>query len=535
MNWKKAIQIMVFLALLCPSYILAYEPYEWIQRYDSGSSDSVAGMVVDPSGNSYVAGTSSSDYVIAKYDTNGAELWVRRYDTGQDDACIGVAIDASGNIYVAGTTYTWPSFEYLTVKYDTNGNLLWAKRYDSGSGYGQYARAITVDSSGNIYITGHTTVKYDTNGNLLWARLYHLYDYRQATDIAVDSSGNVYVTGGPSAANATIKYDANGNELWVRSGGLKLAVDASGSIYVAGFVFAGWSGYDYGANLVISKYNSDGDALWTKEYDGALHDIPSGITLDSSGNVYVAEFSGYGRIWGSWESGQYATLKYDTNGNELWVQRFGSGYNYPSSVKVDSKGNVYITGHGSIGWPYNLTGYATVKYDSQGNVLWAIPYSCESGTYDVANAIGLDSTDNIYVAGTCNNDYVTIKYKQEIEYKIDTNGPTITIHEPQPLSIWPPNGKIRDVIITGTIIDTVSGVSEASYSVSDEYYKIQPSGVIALNGDGSFYLTVPLEASRKGTDKDGRKYVINIAAKDMAGNASTASTIIIVSHNDSEE
>jgi hypothetical protein len=94
------------------------------------------------------------------------------------------------------------------------------------------------------------------------------------------------------------------------------------------------------------------------------------LAVDGAGNVYVAGFS-----YGSGTSDDYATIKYDPSGNEIWVARYngpGNNNDYPVSLAVDGAGNVYVTGS-SYGSGTN-NDYATIKYDSSGNELWAAHY-----------------------------------------------------------------------------------------------------------------------------------------------------------------
>jgi hypothetical protein len=78
-----------------------------------------------------------------------------------------------------------------------------------------------------------------------------------------------------------------------------------------------------------------------------------------------------------------------------------------------------------------------------------------------------------------------------------------------------------------------SGVnaSSAAYMVLDEYGQLQPRGSITLGANGRYTVTVSLEASRRGNDKDGRHYTIIVGAKDNVGNPGTASTIVTVPHD----
>jgi hypothetical protein len=112
--------------------------------------------------------------------------------------------------------------------------------------------------------------------------------------------------------------------------------------------------------------------------------------------------------------------------------------------------------------------------------------------------------------------------------------PVITVAA-SPATLWPPNGKLVTVTVSGTITDEPDGSgvepSSAAYQVTDEYGQIQPSGSVPLESDGSYAFSVDLQASRRGTDRDGRQYLIVVSAIDKAGNLGSESTIATVPHN----
>src|SRR5262249_24373065 len=209
---------------------------EWIAFYNGGFGFDVAsGMAVDDSGNIYVTGSSvgpgscnfyCSDYATIKYDPSGTQQWVTRYNgpANDDDHPAAIAVDNSGNVYVTGASLgsAWPNYDYATIKDDTTGNQLWVARYNGPGNDMDFANAIAVDASGNVYVTGssrgaggdfdYATVKYDSSGQQQWIARYNgpgnVDD--EAYGIAVDASGNVYVTGdsgGSGSGNdyATIK------------------------------------------------------------------------------------------------------------------------------------------------------------------------------------------------------------------------------------------------------------------------------------------------------------------------------------------
>jgi hypothetical protein len=120
----------------------------------------------------------------------------------------------------------------------------------------------------------------------------------------------------------------------------------------------------------------------------------------------------------------------------------------------------------------------------------------------------------------------------EASFIVDLTAPELLLSSVTPELLWPPNGKMKDVTITGSIIDLLSGVQSLSYAIADEYGELNASGTISTTG-GSFTLTVQLLAKRYGNDLDGRVYTISFVGKDMVGNTITRSVEVLVPHNQS--
>ncbi len=138
------------------------------------------------------------------------------------------------------------------------------------------------------------------------------------------------------------------------------------------------------------------------------------------------------------------------------------------------------------------------------------------------NSVGLRALDN---AGNISS-LVTAAAN------IDLTPPVVNVLA-NPSSLWPPNGKMVPVTVSGTITDSLSGVnpSTAAFVVVDEYGGIQPSGPVSLGPGGGYSFTVSLQASRKGNDQNGRQYTITVSADDFAGNLGSAVTTVIVPHD----
>lgn len=366
---------------------------QWAARYNGPASDSdqASAIAVDESGNVYITGSSIGttwpdyDYATIKYDGSGQQQWVARYSGPGSDLDFGnaIAVDASGNVYVTGASFESDTgFDYATIKYDSSGQQQWVARYNGPANSDDEAYGIAVDSSGNVYVTGYSagsgtsndyaTVKYDSFGQQRWVARYDgptsADDYANA--IAIDASGNVYVTGFSDNSGfdyATVKYDNSGEQQWVaRYNGPAndddeagaLTVDALGNVYVTGYSVGSGTQEDY----ATIKYDAAGTEEWVARYNGQanLNDDARAVAVDSSGNVYVAGWS-----VGSGSGYDYATVKYDSSGTEQWVARYdgpASVDDQSYAVAIDASGNVCVTGYSTVDVKTGLTDYATIKY-----------------------------------------------------------------------------------------------------------------------------------------------------------------------------
>ncbi len=405
-----------------PSGYIAGVRQAWVASYTGVFDDEPIGMVVDNSGNTYVTGRTSipdySAYVTVKYDARGQEEWSVGYNPPNCiSSAAAIAVDHSGNVYVTGTseTFAFGDSDYVTIKYNNSGQQQWLVRYDGGENFDDRASAIAVDGSENVYVTGssgvsadYATIKYNDSGQQQWVSRYTAQGSPVA--IAVDKPGSVYITGSSAGDYATIKYDNSGQQQWVArySGGdpVAMRVDEAGSVYVTGS-----SAGDY----VTIKYDASGQEQWLARYNGSENgdDEAAGLSIDNHHNVYVTgTSSGPGGI------SSYATVKYDSVGQQQWLSRYQSPENLgdmATAIAVSSSGNVYVTG---MSWASaTASDYATVKYNSSGQEQWVARYNGPQGYDDYARAIAVDRRENVFVTGASRQnavqydwDFATIKY-----------------------------------------------------------------------------------------------------------------------------
>ncbi|MBA7532590.1 hypothetical protein ES705_24816 [subsurface metagenome] len=324
---------------------------------------------------------------------------------------------------------------FLFAQVDT----AWVSRYNGPGNGTDYANAIAVDNMGNTYVTGvsdgngsgsdYATIKYSPDGDTLWIQRYDgPANYTdEAYALVIDDAGNTYVTGksagsGTSYDYATIKYSPDGDTLWVRrydgpagsaDEAYGLAVDSAGNVYVTGKSPGSGTGMDY----ATIKYNPDGDTLWVRRYDGpagTAGDYGSAIAVDNAGNVCVTGYTF------SFSTGfDYVTVKYNSEGVMLWAQTYNGSANstdMPYAIATDDAGNVYVTGKSPGSG--TLNDYATIKYSPDGDTLWVRRYNGPGNSGDYANAMTVDDDGNVYVTGESRgsgtgDDYATIKYSSD--------------------------------------------------------------------------------------------------------------------------
>jgi hypothetical protein len=308
---------------------------QWTRQLGTPNYDSTHGLTTDGFGNVYITGgtggnlfgtgAGDQDAFVSKYNSAGALVWSRQFGTPDFDAASGVSFDRLGHIYVAGSTDDAlagsgaTGYAYVR-KYDTDGNLLWTSQFGDPQQFG--VDEISADTLGNVFAIGYGTAdttnsgwydgfinKLDANGNVVWKHQFGVGINTYSSGVAADGLGNAYVSGftypdldaylaGDADAFVT-KYDASGNKLWTRTigdiypdFGYNVATDGHGNVYLVGTLSSlphNPGQYDFPNDAFVSKFDADGDLIWTHTFLGTASAALS-ISADGLGNVF---FSGH--------------------------------------------------------------------------------------------------------------------------------------------------------------------------------------------------------------------------------------------------
>jgi hypothetical protein len=406
---KILVCIFVLTVLFIPAQAQVIE-LQWNTFLGSGSSDIGYGIALDSSGNVYVTGRSNAnwgspvnthsgdfDAYVACLDSSGNLLWNTFLGSASEDYCYGITLDSSGNIYVTGySSATWGApinahsgnWDVFVACLDSSGNLLWNTFLGSSSS--DYSNAIALDNSGNVYVTGYSTATWGSPVNA----------HSGSSDVFVaclDSSGNLLWNTFLGSSSSDYCYG--------------IILDSSGNIYVAGRSNATWgspvNAHNGSNDAYVACLDSSGNLLWNTFLGSTSEDHGYDIALDSSGNIYVTGYSD-----ATWDSPLNAHSGGDdvfvaclnSSGNLLWNTFLGSASSdYGSAIALDNSGNVYVTGYSTATWGSPLNAYSgnsdafVAGLNSSGNLLWNTFLGSNSNDYGYG--IILDSSGNIYVSG----------------------------------------------------------------------------------------------------------------------------------------
>ncbi|MGO0059996.1 Ig-like domain-containing protein [Brevibacillus fluminis] len=384
---------------------------------DLGEFSMPFGVAVDGSGNVYVADYGNNRIQKLTISTNTWSEW-KKVDgdagsgLGEFNQPSGVAVDSSGNVYVADSGNH--RIQKLTASTNTWNEWGKADGY-AGNGLGEFASpsGVAVDSSGNVYVADYGNhriqkLTISTNTWSEWGKAdgyagSDLGEFTKPFGVAVDSSGNVYVTDSGNHRIQKLTISTSAWSEWKTSDGgpgsglgefhtpAGVAVDRSGNLYVA----------DYG-NHRIQKLTA-AENIWsqwcaTTIVSGSLlgeFNVPSGVAVDSSGNMYVVDainnriqkLSGSTNTWSEWKKiGGGA-------GSDL------GEFSMPFGVAVDSSGNVYVADYGN-----NRIQKLTISTNTWSE--WKKVDGGEGsglGEFNQPSGVAVDSSGNVYVADSGNH------------------------------------------------------------------------------------------------------------------------------------
>lgn len=420
-------KLLLFIFIISTQLASKSQNCSWALHSNNTSYNQITSVTTDLNDNIYYTGYFTSDsivigneviynsdggwyeFYIVKTTSNGNVLWARTAPGDYVDWGTSVKTDLYGNVYVTGVfmsstltfgnivlnnSATGTTFDQFLVKYDTNGNVIWARSADGT--YDDYSHSMSIDSNGNLYLTGYSKsttldfgnniitktgnqsaiyiVKYDPTGADLWAQFSSGNSDDYGSGITNDNSGNIYLTGKFSSSSISfgsttfmgnnneallfVKFDSDGNVIWGTSKNDAGAIDIfcyHDNLYITG---------EFNSSLVLdsiqlnsngatdaffAKYDSSGQVQWARSFGGAQNEYLGKITLDNNGDIYLAgNYEGNNIVLNTstlTNNGfsDIFIIKTDSNGDEIWSKSYGNADDeYMYGITCDQNRNAYI-------------------------------------------------------------------------------------------------------------------------------------------------------------------------------------------------
>ncbi|HEY4365466.1 MAG TPA: SBBP repeat-containing protein [Bryobacteraceae bacterium] len=369
----------------------------------------ISAITSDSAGNTYVAGSrqlatagtvtlnsstglgAGTDVFVSKLDPSGNLLFTDTFAGKGVDTGIAIALDPSGNIYVGGTTTSpdFPLSEALQTQSNSNGTGFIIKLTNDGTTmlYSTYfggalgassVSGLATDATGNLYVTGLTSAS----------------DFVQVSGLptapltavnAFAAMSNVFVAELPAEGGKTLysgEIAPTGNQAFATgvNPAPGIAVDSAGEVFLR---------YNNTFNSgFIAKINAAGAGFGFAPL--TFPAIIDAIAVDTRGDAYFATYGG-------------SIAKLDPTGGAVWTFILpGGGGTNPISLALDARDNVWATGTTSSTTFPNANGWTTgsdflIGVDSSGA---QSIYSALYPSSTVEQAVSVDPFGLVHVAGT---------------------------------------------------------------------------------------------------------------------------------------
>jgi hypothetical protein len=430
---------------------------QWVKTYIPPTGESEGNSIVaDANGNVYVLGyvdpvSAGTDILTLCYNSIGNLVWSDTMNGpgNSDDVGNRIIIASNGNPTICGKIfYTLANgyFNFYVKQYSPTGATVWEDTYsDPTINFTDEAKDLIELPNGNILVAGETTnntgfnrdpmlISYTAAGVRNWVSIVTTVgggdEFTEGID--VDASGNAYIVSNDYNKVLLQKINTSGTVQWRKNwngpltSGLDVSfdldVDTNGDVYtIARGVYPGPDYYGNGglAKLVIAKYNTLGDSLWTYiTPENTSASMGFAITVQD-GKVYGG---GFATDSAENDENMY-TVILDTAGtvlNRYFYNGSGESITRGQFVRTDAQNNVYCAATIS---QIDYSGYnvIVVKYDPLGNLLWNTYYTTPGWNNDSLTNFVLDPSGNPLLSISSDSATTNTKYKISL-VKMNSNG-----------------------------------------------------------------------------------------------------------------
>lgn len=460
--------LLSFIICFNASVLQAQFGQQWVQSYDDSLHyDNLPNAIaINNAGCTIVTGATKNTTNVTtqmrtiKYDVSGNVLWQVNYSpTSVSYYPSDITTDANGNIFISTDVFDGTSVRLHVLKYTCSGSLVWDVVSPTIRLFTNFSKRIALDANGNVFVGttsdcwncyawaqsnyGEATItKFDSNGNYItemrtgqtgiFQLFYSAYVYfNQLTDMDISANMNslysitnlnqdslVYFNLPNLQDFALLKYDTNGTITFLKKILRPLKQDFPVDMFIDGnedIFITGWT-KDTVTNAkksyLTAKIDLAGNIAYVKEHgDTSWNSEGMSIVADGLGYAYVA-----GRTFENGATADIELIKYDPNGNEVWVRTYNSSFNnwdnpVANSIHIDAQANIYINAYSSNG---NNHDFLILKYDSAGSLIGEHRYNGASNQNDYPVEMAVNASGEVFNTGSSQslngNDFLTIKF-----------------------------------------------------------------------------------------------------------------------------
>jgi hypothetical protein len=348
------------------SFVASFTPDgrpRWFRQL--GTDGSVTSLVVDATGNLYVAGNcqaavdlgggpmagaaaDTSGTYLGSFTSTGAHRWSRRFDgTHIDDLAVdgrgrlvGVGFNgtgsADGNVDFGGGSSTGGPRELFVASFGLDGVHRWSRHFGRDDTTPQ-SPSVSAGADGTICITGSHNASLDFGGGALRGD-----GTTQPFVACLDPDG---------LHRWSRRYESDGNGAYSYG----VAIDPSGNPTVTGFF---WQAIDFGGgplrsggsvDIFVASFTSTGAHRWSRGFGGAGADACYGMSVDDAGAVFVTgafqgtlDFGGAPVVSAGQRDAFVASIS--ATGEPLWIRRYGAALEDFGFNVTTSRSNVLSLG-----------------------------------------------------------------------------------------------------------------------------------------------------------------------------------------------
>jgi hypothetical protein len=363
---------------------------QWDKTFGGAGNDSGNSIILANDGGYVIAGSTTSfgsggeDAWLIKTDRSGNKVWDKTFGGTGNDVARSVARTVDGGYILTGYTNSSGAGnrDVWLIKTDGSGNKTWDRTF-GGAGDDEGWSAIQANDGGYL-IAGHSysygrggycatwLIKTDSSGNKFWDKTFNgIWDTKGISVIQSTDGGYVFAQWDNSTLEGLTKItktDSNGNILWTRNAcnltsSISIIQATDGSYIIPGRVFS-----IYGYQFYLVKISGSGSIVWTSEpflsiYTAPQYNSISSVIQDNDGGFIIS--GSVSKLGAGGED--YWLIKTDSQGNLLWDETFGGSQDDVSNSIIRASDGSYI-----------LAG-STFSYGSGGSDVWLIKVAQNSG------------------------------------------------------------------------------------------------------------------------------------------------------------